>query len=264
MIVGDITVSVIIPCFNAEETIITCLESVIAQTFEDYEVLIVDDGSIDKTVGILLSYIALHNLADKISLFRQSNAGPSAARNRGIKLSKGVWIAFLDSDDVWSPDKLALQLDAVRFHPELSLLGVRSGVEVQHSEQLSMISFKTLLYKNPFKTSGVIMRRAAALEVQFDERMKYSEDYRVWLIVAYRYKVAILNQVLCSAISNKRVFGERGLSANLSKMQEGEISNYKFLLDNAYINFPEFVKCLSYSYIKYIRRLTISSFSQFK
>jgi glycosyltransferase involved in cell wall biosynthesis len=265
MVPERILITVVIPCYNAEETILVCLQSVIAQSFQNFEVLIIDDGSTDGTAKLVSAFIQSQHLGDKISLLSQSNAGPSAARNKGVKLAKGTWVAFLDADDVWSPDKLALQLKTVQENPDLALLGVRSSSTAgQNLPELSEISFKQLLSSNYFKTSGVLMKRKVALEVPFDEQMRYSEDYRVWLIVAYRYRVAILNKSLCSAITNKRVFGESGLSANLSEMQKGEISNYKFLSKANYITFRKSVQCISYSYLKYFRRIIVKRLSQFE
>ncbi len=108
-----IKVSVIIPTYNRAEYITQAIDSVLAQTYTDYEIIVVDDGSADNTKDVLLPYM------DRIRYIYQENAGASAARNTGIKAAKGDWVAFLDSDDEWLPGKLAVQIRAVERHPQL-------------------------------------------------------------------------------------------------------------------------------------------------
>src|SRR5271165_4480269 len=98
------SVSVIIPTFNRASTIGKAIASVVSQTFQDFELIVIDDGSTDETADVLLSF------ANTIRLIRQENRGVSAARNAGIRAARGRWIAFLDSDDEWHRDKLALQV----------------------------------------------------------------------------------------------------------------------------------------------------------
>lgn len=100
-------VSVVIPTFNRGEHLIGALESVFAQTHQDYEVIVVDDGSTDDTRRRLQPYV------ERIRYFYQDNQGASAARNKGIEFARGEWIATLGSDDVWSPTKLERQFEAI-------------------------------------------------------------------------------------------------------------------------------------------------------
>jgi glycosyltransferase involved in cell wall biosynthesis len=108
-----IKVSVIIPTYNRAEYVTQAIESVLAQTYTDYEIIVVDDGSTDNTKDVLSPYI------DRIRYIYQKNAGASAARNQGIKAAKGDWVAFLDSDDEWLPEKLAVQIRAVERNPQI-------------------------------------------------------------------------------------------------------------------------------------------------
>ena len=96
--------SVIIPVFNREQSLRAVLDSVLAQTCRDFELIVVDDGSTDGSLAIMKSY------GERIRPISQRNAGAGAARNAGIRAAQGRWIAFLDSDDVWRPEKLATQL----------------------------------------------------------------------------------------------------------------------------------------------------------
>jgi glycosyltransferase involved in cell wall biosynthesis len=105
-------ISVIVPAYNTSRTIAETLDSVLAQTFEDYEVVVVDDGSPDDVAELVArSY-------PQVRLVRQENRGLAGARNTGIKEAKGEYVAFLDSDDVWLPRKLELQVEQIKTHPE--------------------------------------------------------------------------------------------------------------------------------------------------
>ena len=115
-------VSVIIAAYNASETIVRCLDSVKKQTYPNIEVVVVNDGSTDGTKVIVEDYIA-KNVALNIVLFNQINAGPSIARNNGIKYSTGKYIAFLDSDDEWFPEKVENQIECFLKYTEIDLVG---------------------------------------------------------------------------------------------------------------------------------------------
>ena len=112
MIGGLPTVSVIIPTYNRAERVSAAVKSVMAQTPSELEIIIVDDGSSDGTEKVIRPFV--EGSGGRISYFRQDNRGVSAARNKGIALARGEWIAFLDSDDVWIPEKLEWQFRAIR------------------------------------------------------------------------------------------------------------------------------------------------------
>lgn len=140
-------VSVIIPTYNRAEYVTQAIDSVLAQTYTDYEIIVVDDGSADNTKEVLLPYM------DRIRYIYQENAGASAARNKGIKAAKGDWIAFLDSDDEWLPGKLAVQIRAVERHPQLVAHMV--NVNLTNYNDLDQNSF--LHCKFPFEgNEGII------------------------------------------------------------------------------------------------------------
>ena len=113
-------VSVVIPVYNCEQYIAECIDSVLGQTYENFEIIIIDDGSSDDSVKIVSEYDN-----DRIKLFRQNNSGSAVARNCGVEQASGIWIAFLDADDTWLPDKLQKQLERpfIFTHKRLNILG---------------------------------------------------------------------------------------------------------------------------------------------
>jgi len=119
-------VSVVIPTYNRAQYVTEAVESVLAQTYTDYEIIVVDDGSTDDTHEVLQSYMS------HIRYIFQENAGASAARNRGISEAKAEWIAFLDSDDVWLPQKLAVQIEDLSRDPRLCLHTTNATLFRQH------------------------------------------------------------------------------------------------------------------------------------
>lgn len=191
-------VSVIIPTYNSAEFLAEAVDSVLAQTWSDFEIVIVDDGSTDDTRDVAARY------GDHVRYLYQQNEGPSSARNMGIKEAKGTYVAFLDSDDAWEPEKLRIQMDFMGEHPEItlvctdsSLMGSRECRERKLRRDL-MGNLFPVLYSNSFiRTSTVLMLRECFRDVgYFDERYRSAEDYDVWLRVAKRYAIAYLNQPL--------------------------------------------------------------------
>jgi glycosyltransferase involved in cell wall biosynthesis len=107
------TISVIIPTYNAERTVLKTVESVQKQTFSDIEIIIINDGSTDRTLELVQSI-----KDQRLKIFSYENGGLPVARNRGISQATGEFISFVDADDLWTPDKLELQLTALQQHPE--------------------------------------------------------------------------------------------------------------------------------------------------
>jgi len=109
-------VSVIIPTYNRAQMLVECLESVISQTFTDYEVIVIDDGSTDDTGELVKPYL------DRIEYIKHENKGNAAARNSGLDIARGELIAFLDSDDLWLPGKLEREVDYLDGHPDVDMV----------------------------------------------------------------------------------------------------------------------------------------------
>ena len=192
------SVSVIIPAFNAAPLIGNALRSVFAQTVQDFEVIVVDDGSEDETALMA----ALAEWAERITYIRQPNGGPARARNTGIARATGRLIAFLDADDEWLPEKLETQIAYFDRYPETGMLhtGVvgdrRSGHAVPGPPRLAYCDlFHTTFFVN---TLTVMVPRAVLNDVGgFDERREiHIEDWDLWLRIAACYPLGYIPQPL--------------------------------------------------------------------
>ena len=194
-------ISVIIPCFNSGKYLRECLDSVLSQTSQDFEVIVVDDGSTDDTPSIIKSY------GSRVRLIRQDNKGPSSARNAGIKIAQGNYIAFQDADDVWLPRKLELQYRFLQENPPY--LWVYSDMSTFNDKQVLQESWfsdrsthegkvlEKLINSNFIPTITVLIKKQLLLEVGgFDEKLRSCEDKELWLRLSLQYPLGRLNQVL--------------------------------------------------------------------
>ncbi len=214
-----LNISVVIPAYNSQDYIADSIKSVFNQTWKPKEIIVVDDGSTDKTADVVNSLDPPDGL--KIVLLRQENSGPSAARNRGLKAANGNWIAFLDSDDIWKPEKLAAQVSCLSDNPESGLIFgdmelLRPGKDMiasafqkfgfpdgcQNREWKN--AFERLLERNPIPTSSVLVRKKAIqLAGYFDEQLWHGEDYDLWLRLALSVKITCIPDVVLT----KRLLG---------------------------------------------------------
>lgn len=193
------TVSVIIPTFNRAWTLSSAIDSVLAQSFQDFELIIVDDGSTDNSNALLTQY------GDTIKVLPQANRGVSAARNRGIHAARGRLIAFLDSDDEWMPEKLAVQVEFFKQNPTLQIcqteeIWIRKGQHVNPKKRHKKPSgdiFKPSLHLCLVSPSAVMLRRALFERVGFfDEALPACEDYDMWLRISCHYPVGLIDTPL--------------------------------------------------------------------
>ena len=185
-------ISIIIPVYNGEKTIKETIESVLAQCFEDFEIIIINDGSEDSTLEVIA------NISDpRIQVFSYPNAGLSVSRNRGFDHSCGRYIAFLDSDDLWKPDKLSKQLKALHEHPQAAVAYSWTNFIDEFSNFVRIGSRVTItgnVYPNlllgNFLESGsnaLVCRHALAEVGGFDESLRAAEDWEIWLRLSQKY-----------------------------------------------------------------------------
>lgn len=193
------TVSVIIPTFNRGWVIKEAIDSVLNQTFGSFELIVVDDGSTDNTLDILAEY------KDRITLIKQRNRGVSAARNRGVDSASSKFIAFLDSDDLWLPQKLKRQIEFFDSNPEALICQteetwIRDGVRVNPGKRHRKVSgmiFEPSLQLCLVSPSAVMIKRSLFEEVGlFDESLPACEDYDMWLRVGYKHPIFLIDTPL--------------------------------------------------------------------
>lgn len=172
---GGAKVDVIIPVFNGEETIRRTIDSVLTQSLEFIgRIIVIDDGSTDCTTDIVSAMSC-----DLIYLESRPNGGVAMARNRGVELATSEWIAFLDADDVWAPNKLSIQM-AYASNDNVSLICSKAGIHGRRAGGL--ISCKSMWRGNFIATSSVLLKRAVAQQLTplFTPKMKFGEDYLAW------------------------------------------------------------------------------------
>lgn len=223
------TISVIIPVFNGEETIQKTIESVLQQTFSDFEIIVINDGSQDATLEVLSTI-----KDSRLKVFSYPNAGQGASRNRGMNHASGEYIAFLDADDLWTPDKLETQLQALKLHSDATVAysWTDSIDELGHFHskgprpQFEGDVFQSLLLTN-FLVNGSnpLIRHQALIEVGgFDEKLPPAEDWEMWLRLANRYHFVV--------VKSPQVLYRQSLQSASSNVLKMEDSSLK-LLKNA-------------------------------
>lgn len=191
--------SVIIPSFNRYDCLKKAIDSVLHQTFRDYELIIVDDGSTDKTPVITDEY------GKKIIYIRQDNSGVSRARNTGIARADSRYIAFLDSDDIWLPDKLYLQHSFIIENPDIHIhqteeTWIRNGRRVnpmkKHKKKEGRIFIESLELCMISPSSVVMDRHLFEKYGLFDEKLPVCEDYDLWLRITCSENTGLIKKEL--------------------------------------------------------------------
>jgi glycosyltransferase involved in cell wall biosynthesis len=208
-------VSIVLPTYNRSRLVCRAVDSVLAQSYGAFELIVVDDGSTDATENRLESY------GNRITVIKQPNRGVSAARNAGIEAASGQFIALLDSDDVWLPRKLERQIAFFKACPGAAIcqteeIWIRNGVRVnpgkRHKKHSGMIFEKTLplCLVSP---SAVMLRKSLFEKVGlFDESLPACEDYDLWLRISWKYPVHLIETPL--------IYKHGGHADQLSRMPE--------------------------------------------
>ena len=231
------TVAAVIPTFNSSLTIERALESVVGQTRLPTEVIVIDNASEDDTVARVRTFASKYPRIAWAIEVSPTNIGPGAARNRGWNLATSDFIAFLDSDDSWHPEKLRLQGEVVRMFPESVLFGhgylvLRPGevasrdVDERRSTVVDQFELHHFLIRNRLSTPTVMLRRG--ITQRFPVDFWYGEDYALWLRVVAAHGAAVVQQYPLTYL-HKSTYGESGLSANMAQMHRGEILAVKQL-----------------------------------
>lgn len=210
-------VSVVIPTYNSEQFIRQTIDSVFNQSYHDFEVIVVDDGSSDRIDRIISSY------GSRLTYIRKKNEGISVARNTGIAQAQGEYIAFIDHDDIWLPEKLEEQMALLEDNKAIGLCfsdayiisegGERSRNLFKICPPHSGIVFKQLLQENFIPVLTVVVKKEVFKKIGlFNPHYKIAEDWDLFLRITKQYPVAFINRPLAEYRVHKRSFSrQRGL-----------------------------------------------------
>lgn len=223
-------ISVIITTYQRPHLVSQTIESVIAQTYTDYEIIVVNDGSLDNTKEVLDQF------EDKITVIHQQNRGVSAARNAGIHAASGRYIAFLDDDDLWLPHKLEKQIACLESNPNIGLVysdmfcfneyGTLPATWSQGNPTPPAPQCWLLFVRNFIPTPSVVVRKECLDKVGlFDETLVTCEDYDLWLRILAKFPIHFLNEPLV----------RYRISANsLQKNEERQLVNWLRVKEKAF------------------------------
>lgn len=235
-------VSVVIPAYNSSPFIAATLRSALDQTYDNYEIIVVDDGSTDDTLQVVNSFVSSScDLVGKpIRILSKSNGGPASARNLAIRNSTGKYIAFLDGDDMWMPDKLAEQVEFLERHPEVGMVYAEAIVFSEQNGQKEFretigytgeTSFCHLLLGDHIPNSTVMIRRECVDKIGWlneSRELVAVEDYEYWLRLARSFPLkGIAKPMAYYRVHANNLMGdgeniERGLQLPLRVLNETE------------------------------------------
>ena len=261
-------ISVIIPCYQAEKTLLRAVKSIFEQSCQVSEIIIIDDGCTDNTLHIA-KQLAL-NYKDHISIIHFNlNKGVSEARNAGWNKASYPYIAFLDADDVWHPRKIEIQYNFVISNPNYDLVGHEHQIKIPTSEAFDALplNFKSIsigrlkmLFFTPFAVPTVMIKKNIAY--RFNAKMRYAEDYLLWLQIVFSGKEAC-KILLPLAATFKPNYGASGLSANMFEMEKGVQQAYKNLYQEHFISKITLIFFIIFSSFKFLRRLLMKNIKSF-
>lgn len=257
------SVSVIIPTYNSQSTIFRALSSVLSQTLQPIEIIVIDDGSVDNTISLVKEFS--HQLRpDFLKLVKlDSNHGPAYARNVGWDMASGEFLAFLDADDAWHPRKLEIQFNYMVNHTELALTTHRyvrlsedddPPIIPQHWHVVPIAGWRLKVFSCGLWPPSVMIKRE--IPYRFNPSKHYLEDRLLWLqIVLNGHKVARLELPL--AYMYKAPYGEAGLSSHLWEMEKGGLDTYTQLRKVGLISRLQEILLKGWSFLKYMRRVWV-------
>ena len=222
-------VSVVIPTYNRKDLLKRSINSVINQTIKPFEIIVVDDGSLDGTEKMI------RRNYDLVKFIKQENKGVSAARNSGIKVSNGEWICFLDSDDEWKKDKLEKQINAANDNPGYHLfhsneIWVKNGIRINQKKKHKKYGgdiFEKCLDMCRISPSSVMIDKTIFDEVgNFNEDLVVCEDYELWLRICDKFRVFFIDEPLIIKYG-----GHQGqLSYSIKSIENHRIKALEYLI----------------------------------
>lgn len=260
--VAPIPVSVVIPCYRCGLTIGRAIDSVLSQSVKPFEIILVEDFSEDGTLEVLFVLQRKYEQVVKVVAL-EKNVGAASARNAGWAVASQPFIAFLDADDSWHPDKLRLQCGFMQSNPHVVLSGhqclwIKEGklpIPLPRSWSETKIHPRRLLFKNSFSTPTVMLRRDVAF--RFQDGRRYAEDFLLWLQISHAgFEVSRMEVTL--AYVHKPFYGSSGLSSAAWNMERAELENFSILHRAGDIGLFLFLAASVFSVLKYILRLFVA------
>lgn len=256
-----VPISVVIPCYRCSQTIERAVHSVKNQTESPAEIILVDDASGDETLGVLKGIAQQYPEFYKIVALK-NNGGAASARNAGWAIATQPYIAFLDADDTWHPEKLRIQYGYLKSNPEVVLCGHQCILSSEGSEPrmlpkstpTKIISSRSLLFRNAFSTPTVMIKRD--IPFRFSDGTRYAEDVQLWQQIAFS-DLSIVRIEMPLAYIHKAAYGVGGLSANMMKMEMGELDNFLLLHQQKKIGSTLLLLACVVSVIKFFKRLLV-------
>ena len=196
-------ISVIMPVYNTEKYLKYSIESILNQSFKDFEFIIINDGSTDNSLNIIKEYSTRDN---RIKIVDQENSGVSISRNKGIINSIGEYVAFVDADDIWELNKLEIQLKEFEKDVELKICGTLAKIINEDNLEIGHFNYPPItdkeiklksIYKNPFITSSLLLKRGILdIEKLFNKNLSLAEDYEFNTKYLYKNKCKNLSEYL--------------------------------------------------------------------
>jgi teichuronic acid biosynthesis glycosyltransferase TuaG len=215
-------ISVVIPNYNSALYIVKTLDSVLGQTYRDFEIIIVDDRSTDASVKIIKKYIKKNpDIAISLICLNRNYGMPAGPRNIGVKNSNGKWIAFLDADDIWHPSKLEFQVLAINRKNSsfcsTKMIDFKDDSDIvfdsMPSVSVSNITFRQQLLKNRVPTSSVLVKKELMLKFKFNESKEYKaqEDGDCWMKIHENidYSIKLNNNLLFYRLIEGQISGNK-------------------------------------------------------
>ncbi|UBV40155.1 glycosyltransferase family 2 protein [Staphylococcus xylosus] len=246
-------VTAIIPYYRDDETVERAVKSIINQTQQVSEIIIIDDYSnrkIDKQI--------LTNIENKYQLvkivWQQINEGPGVARNKGMDVARSSYFAFLDSDDIWTKDKIKKQYKIMR-ETNAFISGHMSAIynhKIKETFKLKEIKPLDQFIKNRFATRSVMIK--SSKNYRFYKNKRYAEDFLMWTqIILNKEKAIFIDEVLANSF--KEDFGDSGLTSNMNEMFRGAVDAYRILHSDKKISKVTFYLLTVYQTFKYLKRI---------
>lgn len=250
-------VAVIIPCYRCGATIHRALDSVLFQTLQPAEIVLIDDASGDGTLDVLRELEKKY--APRVRVIAQAqNGGPGLARNAGWEAATQPWLAFLDADDAWHSRKLEIQWGWLTAHPAVALCGHHSrfteapiAPPVDTAPSAIRLTMPSMLVSNRLPTRSVMLRRDVPFRFQ---GKNVTEDYLLWLqVIAANLPAYRIEE--CLAYSLRPDFSPGGYSGQLWTHEKRELAALRALREERKLSLPVFLVASSWSLLKFLRRL---------